>query len=190
MYTTLIMQRHDLIIHMRRLERKARQHNTTERQSNTTQLAQGSYYSKKKLGWDSNTTTICLLGVALTNWATEAAQLAGFESKHHKPDKHRWTQTGYKEKAAVIKPAKTPNTKPSIYMYMTSWSVWDAWKERQGNTHNRNTKQQNTTRPRQLPWVGFKPTTFHLLGVTLTNWVTKAAQLAGLESHIRTIQSN
>ena len=30
------------------LERKTRQHNTAERQSNTTQLAQGSHFSKKK----------------------------------------------------------------------------------------------------------------------------------------------
>ena len=44
------------------------QHNTTERQSNTTQLAQGSYFSKKKLprvGFEP--TTVRLLGVALTN---------------------------------------------------------------------------------------------------------------------------
>ena len=34
---------------MRSLERKARQHNTTERQGNTTQLAQGSHFSKKKV---------------------------------------------------------------------------------------------------------------------------------------------
>ena len=34
---------------MRCLERKARQHNTTERQSNTTQLAQGSIFQRKKL---------------------------------------------------------------------------------------------------------------------------------------------
>ena len=33
------------------LEKKARQRNTRERQSNTTQLAQGSYFSKKKLPW-------------------------------------------------------------------------------------------------------------------------------------------
>ena len=37
-----------LIIH-EMLRKKARQHNTAERQSNTTQLAQGSYFSKKKL---------------------------------------------------------------------------------------------------------------------------------------------
>ena len=34
---------------MRCLERKARQHNTTERQSNTTQLTQGSIFQRKKL---------------------------------------------------------------------------------------------------------------------------------------------
>ena len=52
---------------MRCLERKTRQHNTTERQSNTTQLTQGSYFSKKKLprvGFEP--TTIRLLGVALS----------------------------------------------------------------------------------------------------------------------------
>ena len=50
------------------LERKAKQHNTTERQSNTTQLTQGWYFSKKKLpqvGFES--TTVRLLGNALTN---------------------------------------------------------------------------------------------------------------------------
>ena len=38
---------HDLIIH-EMLRKKARQHNTTERQSNTTQLTHGSLFSKKK----------------------------------------------------------------------------------------------------------------------------------------------
>ena len=61
---------HDLIIHemLRKKERKTRQHHTTERQSNTTQLAQDSYFSKKKLprvGFEP--TTVSLLGVALTN---------------------------------------------------------------------------------------------------------------------------
>ena len=59
---------HDLIIH-------------EMLKSNTTQLAQGSYSSKKKLprvGFEP--TTVRLLGVALTNRATEAAQLAGLES--------------------------------------------------------------------------------------------------------------
>ena len=52
-------------------ELKARQHNTTEWQSNTTQLAQqGRYFQRKKL--DSNPWPFRLLGVALTNWATEA----------------------------------------------------------------------------------------------------------------------
>ena len=84
---------------MRCLERKARQHNTTERQSNTTQLAQGSIFQRKKLprvGLEP--TTVRLLGNALTNFATEATQLAGLKShiqykttkapqpKHHKPD--------------------------------------------------------------------------------------------------------
>ena len=61
---------HDLIIH-EMLREKERQGNTTERQSNTTQLAQGSYFSKKKLprvGLEP--TTIRLLGVALTNLAS------------------------------------------------------------------------------------------------------------------------
>ena len=77
-----------------------------ERQGNTTQLTQGGYFQRKKLpqvGFES--TTIRLLGVALTNWATEAAQLAGLEShiqyqatkalqpKHHKPETHTCTCT-------------------------------------------------------------------------------------------------
>ena len=95
MYTcTLLM--HDLIIH--EMLRKARQHNTTEKQSNTTQLTWGSYFFER-LRWHKHT-IVCLLGVALTIWATVAAQLAGLEShiqykatkspqtKHHKPDKH------------------------------------------------------------------------------------------------------
>ena len=50
-----VMCVHDLIIR-EMLRKKARQHNTTERQSNTMQLAQGSYFFKEKncLGWDSN----------------------------------------------------------------------------------------------------------------------------------------
>ena len=45
-------------------------------------LAQGSYFSKKKLprvGFEP--TTVCLLGIALK--ATDAAQLAGLESHIH-----------------------------------------------------------------------------------------------------------
>ena len=88
------MNVHDVIIH-EMLRKK-------ERQGNTTQLAQDSYFSKRKLprvGFEP--TTVQLLGVALTNLATEAAQLAGLEShtgvyntkqppkylEHHKPDK-------------------------------------------------------------------------------------------------------
>ena len=51
---------HDLIIHEMLREK--------ERQGNITQLAQGSYFSKKKLpqvGFEP--TTVRLLGVALTN---------------------------------------------------------------------------------------------------------------------------
>ena len=57
---------HDLIIHeMLREKDKATEHN---RKTKTTQLAQGSYFSKKKLprvGFEP--TTVRLLGVALTN---------------------------------------------------------------------------------------------------------------------------
>ena len=71
----------DLIIHEMLREKERQGNTTTERQSNTTQLAQGSYFSKKKLPWVGfEPTTVRLLGVALTNWATEAAQLAGLES--------------------------------------------------------------------------------------------------------------
>ena len=60
-------------------ERQGNNNNTTERQSNTTQLARNSHFSKKnwlpRVGLEP--TTISSPGDALTNWATEAAQLAG-----------------------------------------------------------------------------------------------------------------
>ena len=56
--------------------------------------------------------------------------------------------------------------------------------------NNRKTKQHNTTRSRQLFFkemlhMWFEPSNVHLLGIVLTNWAIKAAQLAGLESHIQ-----
>ena len=64
---------HDLFIH-EMLREKERQGNTTQQKDkaiNTTQLAQGSYFSKKKLtrvGFEP--TTIRLLDIALTNTCT------------------------------------------------------------------------------------------------------------------------
>ena len=81
-------------------ERQGNNNNTTEKQSNTTQLAQNSHW-KKSFFWlprvGFKPTTISSPGNALTNWATEAAQLAGLESciqiTQHLNLIHRWTQT-------------------------------------------------------------------------------------------------
>ena len=58
------------------LRKKGKQHNTTERQSNKTQLAQGSYFSTKKLPQVGfKPTTVGLLGVALTCTCTHVLSL-------------------------------------------------------------------------------------------------------------------
>ena len=113
---------HDLIIH-ETLRKKARQHNITERKSHTTQLAQDSYFSRKKLprvGLEP--TTVCLLGVrsyqlsyrdSSAGWARITYTIQSNQSTSTKTSQTRWTgelKLGMKEKAAVIKPAKMPNT--------------------------------------------------------------------------------
>ena len=92
---------HDLMIHeMLRKKGKATQHNRKTKQHNTTRAIQLFFKEKNCLRWDSNLRlSTCYIGVALTNWATEATQLHGWaritctyttkapQPKHHKPDK-------------------------------------------------------------------------------------------------------
>ena len=70
---------HSLGLYILRDAKKGKEHNTTERQSNTPQLSQNSHFSKKN--WlprvGLKPTTISFPGHTLTNETTEAAHLAG-----------------------------------------------------------------------------------------------------------------
>ena len=54
LYTIIVSYRRKKWLSKRCSERKARQHNTTERQSNSMQLTHGSYSKKKLPRYDSN----------------------------------------------------------------------------------------------------------------------------------------
>ena len=71
-----------------------------------------------------------------------------------------------KEKAGVMKPPMTPNTKPSIYMFLNE--MRDEKEERKKKARsNKQTRKSNTpkavTFPRknELPQVGHEPTTLY-----------------------------
>ena len=151
-----MIKNHVEIMHMNNLsrdaERQGNNNNTTERQSNTTQLARNSHFSKKnwlpRVGLEP--TTISSPGDALTNWATEAAQLAGPNPAYKSRSISTWW-TGelkhwYLGEGRDNQTSKTPNPKPSI-AYEQSFKR--CWKARQQQQHNRKAKQHNTTRPKQ-----------------------------------------
>ena len=172
-------------------ERQGNNNNTTERQSNTTQLARNSHFSKKnwlpRVGLEP--TTISSPGDALTNWATEAAQLAGLNPAYKPRSISTWwtgeLKLWYLGEGCDNQTSKTPNPKPSIAYEQSFKRCW----ERQGNNNNTTERQSNTTqlarnshfsKKNWLPRVGLEPMTISSPGDALTNWATEAAQLAGL----------
>ena len=56
-------------------------------------------------------------------WA-QPAGLGPNLTSHSTPDEQANHQLSMKEKAGVMKPPKTPNTKPSIYMFLTCTRIY------------------------------------------------------------------
>ena len=113
--------------------------NTTERQSNTTQLTRNSHFSKKnwlpRVGLEP--TTISSPGDALNNWATEAAQLAGPNPAYKSWSISTWwtgeLKLWYLGEGRDNQTSKTPTPKPqTLCMNNHSKRCW----ERQGNNNN------------------------------------------------------
>ena len=102
-----------------------------------------------------------------------------------------------------MKPPKTPNIKPSIYMFLIRDEKEERKKQARSNKQTNRTKQHSTpkavTFPRknELPRVGLEPTTLYTLDRALYqlcyqsscqgSTAVKAAQLAGPKSHIMSI---
>ena len=96
------------------------------RQSNKAHPWQSLFLRKIScLGWDSNPRHSTLFTErSTTELPSKAAQLAVPNlTSHSTSDEQAYYQLSMMEKAGVMKPPMTPNTKPSIYMTYTSLSA-------------------------------------------------------------------
>ena len=136
------------------LGKKARQHNTTERQNNTTQLAQNSYFQRKKLPQVAFEPSIVrLLGVrsyqlscrgSSAGWARIKCTMQSNQSITNQINRWTW----YKGEGRGNQTSK--DTKHHTKYIHDLNHLWNAWKKGKATQHNRKTKQHNKTRPRQL----------------------------------------
>ena len=92
-------------------------HSTPDKQANH-QLSMKEKAGVMKPPMTPNTKPSIYMYMFLTQLPRQISWLGPNLTSHSTPDKQANHQLSMKEKAGVMKPPMTPNTKPSIYMYM------------------------------------------------------------------------